>query len=300
MRIVLTGSLGNIGALLTQHLVDANHQVTVISSKPERKQAIEAIGAAAAIGSICDVDFLTRTFCGADVVYLMETMEAVGDIFDPRIDFIAAITAIGCNYKTAVTLSGVKQVVHLSSIGADMDVGNGILLFHRRVEQVLLQLPMQVAIKFIRPVGFYTNLFASIPTIKKEGLMRSNYAGDTKETWVSPLDIAEVIAEEINLPFQGRSVRYVASDEVSPVEIAATLGRAIGMPDLQWQVVSDAELLQKWLAMGFNPQVAHGFIEMQASQRSGLLYGDYYRHRPKLGKVKLADFAVEFAKQYAE
>ncbi len=52
------------------------------------------------------------------------------------------------------------------------------------------------------------------------------------------------------------------------------------------------------VAAGMNPQVAKGFVEMQASQGSGVLYEDYNRHRPVLGKVKLNDFAKEFASVY--
>lgn len=298
MHIVLTGSLGNIGKPLTRHLVENNHSVTVISSKPERQEAIRALGARPAIGSMFDTDFLTRTFRNADIVYLMETMESAGDIFDPSVDLIGTISRIGAHYKQAVETSGVKRVVHLSSVGAHMDQGNGILRFHYNVEQTLRQLPGEIAIKFIRPVGFYLNMFSFISTIKNKGAIISNYGGDQKEPWVSPLDIAEVIACEMEHPFSGRTVRYVASDEVSPNEIARVLGAAIGKPDLPWKVISNEQLLYDWLAAGFNPQVAKGFVELQVSQGNGLLYEDYYRHKPVPGKVKLADFAGDFASAF--
>lgn len=298
MNIVLTGSLGNIGKPLATQLVKNGHTVTVISSNAERKTAIEALGAKAAVGSFFDTDFLTATFVGADIVYLMETMEAAGDMFDKSVDFISTITEIGRNYQRAIERSGVKKVVHLSSIGAHTDQGTGILIFHYKVESLLRQLPEDVAVKFIRPVGFYINLFSFIPVIKQQGAIVSNYGGDRKEPWVSPLDIADVIAEEIDLPFAGKTVRYVASDEVSPDEIAKALGSAIGKPGLQWQVIPDGQLLAHWLKMGFNEQVAEGFIELQASQGSGKLYEDYYRNQPTLGKVKLADFARKFAQVY--
>ncbi|WDO11902.1 NmrA family NAD(P)-binding protein [Flavobacterium sp. WW92] len=299
MKIVLTGSLGNIGKPLTRELVQKGHAVTVISSTLERKKEIEQLGAQAAIGSMFDADFLAGAFKEADIVYLMETMEAAGDLFDKEVDFISRITEIGRNYKKAIELSGVQKVVHLSSVGAHTDTGIGILLFHHNVEKLLRQLPEAVSIKFIRPVGFYINMFSFVQTIKSKGSIISNYGGDTKEPWVYPTDIASAIAEEIDRPFDRRTVRYVASDEVAPNEIAKALGEAIGKPDLQWQVISDEQLLDNWLRIGFNPQVAHGFVEMQASQGNGSLYEDYYRNRPVLGSVKLAEFAAEFAKVYS-
>ncbi|ASZ13920.1 NAD(P)H-binding protein [Chitinophaga pendula] len=300
MNIVLTGSIGNIGKPLTRELVQRGHTVTVISSNPERQSAIESLGAKAATGSMFDVDFLASTFKGADIVYLMETMEAAGDMFDKGVDFIGTISQIGHNYKTAIEQSGVKKVVHLSSIGAHTNKGTGILVFHYNVESILRQLADDIAIKFIRPVAIYFNMFSFVNSIKNKGAIISNYGGDNKEPWVSPLDIADVITEEMALPFAGRTVRYVASDEISPNEIAKALGDAIGKPDLKWDVISDEELLNNWLNIGFNEQVAKGFVAFQASQRSGIFYEDYYQHRPVLGKVKLNDFVKEFAKVYQE
>jgi uncharacterized protein YbjT (DUF2867 family) len=297
MKIIVTGSLGNISKPLAQALVQKGHDVTVISSKSERQAAIEAIGAKGAIGTMKDVDFLTETFKGADAVYVMETLGA-NSFFDQQLDVIAAITQIGNYYKQAIEQSGVKRVVHLSSIGAHMKEGNGLLAFHYNVEAILNQLPDDVAIKFMRPVGFYYNMFGFIPTIKSQGAIVSNYGGDEKEPWVSPLDIAATIAEEMEQPFNGRTVRYIASDEVSPNEVAKILGEAIGVPDLKWTAISDEQLLNGLKTAGMNPQTAQKYIEMNASRMGGVLYEDYYRHRPTLGKIKLKDFAIEFAALY--
>ena len=298
MNIVLTGSLGNIGKSLTPILVQKGHKVTVISSKADRQKNIEALGAKAAIGSMKDVDFLTKTFSGADIVYLMEAWEGIGNIFDKNVDFLAGFHLIGNNYKKAIIASGVKKIVHLSSVGAHSATGYGSLSAHHDVENILKELPDEVAIKFMRPTGFYTNLYRSMQSIKEKGAIISNHGGDKKEPWVSPLDIAEVIAEEMELPFEGRNVRYIASDEVSPNELVKILGKAIGNPDLKWIQISDEEMLEGMLSMGVNPTIAKGMVEMQASQRNGSLFEDFYRNKPILGKVKFTEFAKEFALAY--
>ena len=141
-------------------------------------------------------------------------------------------------------------------------------------------------------------MYAYVQPIKQKGAIISNYGGEKKEPWVHPLDIANVIAEEMDKPFSGRTVRYVASDEASPNEVAKALGKAIGKSDLEWKIISDEELLANWLNIGFNEQVANGFIELQRNMGRGTLYEDYYQHQPVLGKVKLADFAKEFAAVY--
>lgn len=297
MNIVLTGSLGNIGKLLTYELVKKGHSVTVITSKAERQAAIEALGAKAAIGTMRDVDFLSATFKGADIIYTMETLDH-SRFFDANINFLADIEQIGNNYKQAIEKSNIKKVVHLSSVGAHTDKGNGSIIMHYNVEKIMNQLPNDVSIKFMRPTGFFTNIFRSLQSIKTKGAIITNYGGDTKEPWVSPMDIATVIAEEMEKPFEGRTVRYIASDEVSPNEIAKVLGEAIGSPDLKWLTIPDEQLLNGMLVLGMNPQIANGFVEMQAAQGNGTLYEDFYRHKPILGKVKLTDFAKEFALVY--
>lgn len=299
MKIVVTGSLGNISKPLTKELVQKGHSVTVISSQPERQAEIEALGAKAAIGTMKDVAFLADTFREADIVYLMEAL-AHGAFFDHSFDFIGEMNVIGKNYKQAVEQSGVKQIVHLSSIGAHTGEGTGMLTFHHDVENILKQLPESVSIKFMRPVGFYYNMFAFIPTIKAQSAIFQNYGGAEKEPWVSPNDIAAVIAEEMEKPFNGRTVRYIASEEISPNEIASTLGKAIGNPDVKWVEISDEQMLDGLLNTGMNPQTAQGMVAMNASRRNGLLYADYYQNKPVLSPTKVADFAEEFARIYGQ
>ena len=297
MNIVLTGSLGHISKPLAQILIQKGHSVTVISSKEERRKDIEMLGANAAIGTMEDVDFLTNTFRGANIVYLMEAL-AAGSFFDKHLEYNDAITKIVRNYKQAIQQSGVKCVVSLSSIGAHTDKGNGILASAYNVENILKELLEDVSIKFMRPVGFYYNMFAFIPTIKKQDAIIQNYGGDKKEPWVSPLDIAAVIAEEMEKPFSGRHIRYIASDEISPNETAKILGEAIGKPDLKWQEIPDDQILKGMLAAGMNTEIAKGLVEMNAGRRNDVLYEDYHKHKPALGKVKLADFAKVFATVY--
>lgn len=298
MEIIVTGSIGKISKPLTKALVQKGHSVTVISSKAKRQKDIEAIGAKAAIGTMEDADFLSATFIGADVVYLMETFGGANSFFNKNLDIIEATSKIGNNYKQAILQSGVKRVVHLSSVGAHTNKGVGFLELHNIAENILKQLPNDVSIKFMRPVGFYNNILGFIPTIKAHNAIISNYGGDEKEPWVSPLDIAAVIAEEIEKPFNGREIRYIASDEISPNEVAKILGVAIGKPDLKWLTISDEEFLNGLLAAGMNPQIAKGFMEMNASSRESILYKDYNNNKPALGKIKLKDFVKEFAIVY--
>ncbi|PBJ14277.1 SDR family oxidoreductase [Flavobacterium sp. ACN6] len=295
MKIILTGSLGNISKPLATALVQKGHAVTVITSSAARRAEIENLGAKAAIGSVEDLSFLTETFTGADAVYCMIPR---ANYFDPNLDLDAFTRKIGNNYAEAIQQSGVKRVVYLSSIGAHLKQNSGIIQRYNEIESVLNKLS-DVSITFMRPTSFYYNLLAYIPMIKNQGVIAANYGADQLIPWVSPNDIAAAIAEEITTPLEGQKIRYVCSEELTGDETAKILGDAIGKPNLKWQLISDEEVLSGLTAIGMQPKIAAGLVEMYAGLYNGTLGEDYYKNRPAvLGKTKLADYAKEFATIY--
>lgn len=295
MRIIITGSIGNISKPLTQTLVAHGHRVIVISSKADKQSAIEALGAVAAIGSLEDVPFLTKTFTGADVVYCMTPPNYY---YDQSLEPISYTKQLGEYYAQAIVASGVRRVIHLSSFGADHAAGTGFILGAHAVEKVFAALPESINIVTMRPTSFYYNLLSFIGQIKATGKIVSNYGADDMVSIVSPLDIADAIADEIEHPAIGRKIRYVASEELTANEIARVLGDAIGKPGLQWEVISNEEMLARALQAGFNAHTARLYVDLYDSLHTGKLAEDYNKHKPVFGKVKLADFVQEFAAAY--
>ena len=244
---------------------------------------------------------------------------------NPNLDAREEARRLTSNYVAAIQQSGVKKVVHLSSIGAHTDKGNGLLAFHFVAEQVYKQLNEDVTITFMRPVGFYYNLYQFMDIVKgesflkgfvglfltlrhygltgllqrKRGLIVSNYGAEDKMPWVSPIDIAAAISEELTLTFEGRKVRYVASEELTCDRIANILGTAVGKPYLKWVTISDKQMLDALLKYKMPLSLANDITEMNASQRNGgMLFEDYYKNIPAMGQVKMKDFAQEFAAVY--
>lgn len=290
MKVIVTGSLGNISKPLTKELIQKGHTVTVISSKPEKQQDIEALGATAAIGSVEDVDFLTKVFSGADAVYAM-TPPNHAKTDDPR----AYYRETGRTYAAAIRQSAVKRVVHLSTMGAHLDKGTGLLLGAHDVEQALGEIP-GISLTSLRPGYFYYNLYNYVPMIKAAGFVRANYGGEDRIVLVSPADIAAAAAEEITTTAPVRKVRYIASDERTVNEIVHLLGTAIGRPDLKWEICTDKEMQDSLEKAGVRPPVAASLVEMYACVHNGAFAEDYERHKPvPLGKVKLENFVKEFA-----
>ncbi|WP_205510274.1 NmrA family NAD(P)-binding protein [Longitalea arenae] len=291
MKIVVTGSLGHISEPLAKELVKKGHAVVIVSSTPERQKAIEALGAGAAIGSVDDVEFLTKTYTGADAVYCMNPTNFSAP------DQIAYYEHIANCYAKAISQSKIKRVLYLSSYGAHLPSGTGFVTGSHKAEKILDAIP-DIQLTHLRPGYFYYNLFGFIPMIKTAGSMGGVYGGDAKLALVAPVDIAAASAEEILDLGSANKVRYIASDDRTCNEVAAVLGKAIGKPDLKWLVVQKEEVLQSLLTKGVPQNAAENLIELGLAVNSGILREDYELNKPKPGKVALEDFAVEFAKMY--
>lgn len=292
MKYVITGSLGHISKPVVQRLAGAGHDVTVISSSADRTADIEALGAKAAIGSVEDKDFLTRTFTGADVVYTMvpPTWNAA--------DWKAHIHNVGRNYAEAIKAAGVKKVVNLSSIGAHMPAGAGPVTGLHRVEGELNQLN-GVDVKHLRPAFFYYNFLANIGMVKHMNIIGANYGEGTLLPLVHPADIAAAAAEELlNPTFTGRTVRYIVSDERTTHDVAKVLGSAIGKPELPWINFRDEDAIGGMVQAGLSQEVATNYAEMGSAMASGEMAADYRANKTVLSATKLEDFAREFAAAY--
>ena len=305
MKIIVTGSLGNISQPLTATLIAQGHQVTVISSDAKKQTAIEALGATAAIGSIADVKFLTNTFKGANAVYAMIPLSFT----DP--DLGAYMRRMAQNYAEALKETGIKRIVVMSGWAADLVKGEN-------VEHVFDDLNASITI--MRPGSFYTNFYQSMDLIKgkgfigkfltlrysglwallsgKTGLLMGNYGGDDRIVFVSPKDIADAVAEELLLHPKEKTIRYVGSEEMTCNEAAKIIGDAVGKPWLKWVLLSDKEMLQGLKMAKLPEKLAETLVEMQAAMHSGKTLENFHQNKPKMGKVKLVDFAKEFAAVY--
>ncbi|MBL7710975.1 MAG: NAD(P)H-binding protein [Chitinophagaceae bacterium] len=292
LNITITGSLGNIGKPLTQQLVAAGHTVKVISSQESKKEAITALGASPAIGFITDVDFLSNAFTDADAVFIMIPPNFAAT------DYGAYTAASGNNYLQAVRNAGVRKVVLLSSIGAHLASGTGPISGLHGVEQLFKQLP-DVSVTILRPGFFYTNFYGNMDMIRHMNLLGSNNGAAQNLLMVHPTDIADAAAEALQDGSKDNNLRYIISDEQSNATIARTLGTAIGKPELPWVEFSDEDAMKGMLQAGLPEPIAAMYTEMGSAIRKGILWEDYLPARKGWkGKIKLEDFAQEFAAQY--
>lgn len=292
MKIIITGSLGNVAKPLAQQLITEGHEITIVSSNENKKNEIEALGAKAAIGSITDLDFLVQTFEGADAAFLMTPPNMGG------INIVENTINAGRNYAEAIKQTGVKRIVMLSSIGVESPVDNGPIKGLHFIEKFYKDLD-NISVTFLRAGYFYINFFNDIPLIKNAGIIGANYPENAKVPLVHPTDIAKAAAEELDKNSEDKNVRYIVSDLRSASDVAKAFGRAIGKSELPWVEFKDEDSLKGMLQAGVPQEIAELYTEMGLGIRTGVVQKDFIEHGAYIyGEIKLEEFAKEFADRF--
>ncbi len=289
MNYTITGSLGNISKPIVEGLVKAGHNVTVLTRNTETAEQINALGAKALIGSVEDSDFVHNAFAGADIVYTMIPPNYTTENFREYQNRAAK------NMADSIQTNSVKKVVNLSSIGAHLGNGAGVVDGLADFESMLNNVE-NTDIVHLRPAFFYQNFYAQLDLIKNMGIMGGNYPGNIPMPFVHVRDIAAVALDFLSNPdFTGITVHYIVSDERTSDEVAQLLGKSIGKPELPWIQFPDDQQKAAMLATGMKETLVDGYQNLGRAFRDGLLQGDWAKNRTALSPTKLEDFISEFA-----
>lgn len=253
---VIVGATGNTGKRISEALLAAGKQVTVISRDAEKVKDLIAKGATAAIGDLHNVAFLAQTFKGAEAVYTL--IPPKWDIQDWR----AYQMQIATSLTLAIAQSGVKNVVNLSSQGAHLPEGAGPVSGLYYFEQMLNNVP-NLDVLHLRPGYFFENLYGVKDMIQHMGILAQPLPAETKVTMVHTKDIAEVATQKLlALDFKGSSVQFIGgTGERTFGEITSIIGKAIGK-DVPYIVSSREDFINGMKGVGIPETIAVGYADL--------------------------------------
>ncbi len=120
MPDLVTGASGFTGSHLARHLVRSGRQVRALVRTPERAAELTAAGIELAVGDIRDPEALRRATAGVDVVYNIAALYRQAGLAKDAYRQVNAVAA-GAIVEAAAA-SGVKRVVHCSTVGVHGDV----------------------------------------------------------------------------------------------------------------------------------------------------------------------------------
>jgi len=290
---VIMGTTGNIGSKLANILLDKGEKVKVIGRSAERLKPFVDHGAEAAVGDVSDTAFLTNTFKGADAVFALIPPNYAAD------DFRAEYNAVGANIVKAIQESGVKHVLFLSSVGADLPEKTGVIKGLRDVEQRLNKLD-GVNILHLRPTYFMENLLANISMIKNMGINGGDIKDDVKFAMIATKDIAPVAADHlIKKDFAGKAIHELLGErDVSMYEVTKIFGEKIGKPDLQYLQFSAEDAKKGMMDSGISADVSDQLLELGQAINDGIIAVKQQRTAENTTGTSIEEFADFFAQVY--
>ena len=264
MKITVLGATGNIGTALVHQLLGQGHHVTAVARPSARLDALAQAGATPKAGDAHDAAFLTETLRGADAAFLMIPPNAASP------DVLGFMDQVGEATAQAVRASGLKNVVHLSSIGADEAAGTGpVVGLHR--QEARLNAIEGLTVTHLRPAYFMENLLANVGLIQHLGIAGSATRPDAAFPMVATKDIAAKAAELLTTAKPAtHAVQYVLGPRnYTLAEATAAIGRAIGRPELPYVAFSYEDAKKGMLGAGLSESMASLYDEMTRNINEG-------------------------------
>jgi uncharacterized protein YbjT (DUF2867 family) len=282
------GATGNTGSVVVEKLLAKGEKVRAIGRHAERLQPFAARGAEPFVANAEDVAALTRAFAGAEAVYAMipPNMSAP--------DFLAYSKGVGDALAAAIEKSGVKNVVVLSSFGADKPEKTGPVVGLHRLEENLNAIPGLNAL-YLRPGYFMENLLPQVGVIKSFGLMAGPVKADLRLPLIATRDIGAAAAESLlKLDFEGKRTHELLGErDINYSEIAEVVGKAIGKPGLMYQKLPAMQLKPALMQMGMSASLADGLLEMSDALNSGHMRAIEPRSAANTTPTKLETWVAE-------
>jgi uncharacterized protein YbjT (DUF2867 family) len=293
MLIAVMGATGKTGAALSERLLAAGVQVRALGRSVDKLAPLQRAGAETVVADVNRSADLTAAFRGADAVYALIPPDLTAR------DILAHYETVNGAIASALTESGVKRVVYLSSIGADKPSGTGPVVGLHRGEQKLQAIP-GLDLLLLRPGYFYENHFGSIGVIKSQGVAGSAVRPDVPVVQIASRDVGELAARAlIAKDFSGVSVRDLFGPrDLTMAEAARILGSKIGKPDLQHVQFPDEGVVGGLTAAGFSESIARAFVEMSHAINTGHMSSTQRRTPETTGSVPFESFADAWAQAY--
>lgn len=292
---VILGATGNTGKLITLGLLEKGNAVRIVSRDASKATDLIAKGAQHFAGNADDALLLKKAFAGADAAYVL----VAGDT--KAADVQAGQTAIVNAVAEGIKGSSVKHVVTLSSVGAHLKKGAGIVQGLQIMEEKLNALD-GIDVLHLRAAYFMENTLGMPAMAKNMGFIGGPQRGDLPFSLIATKDIAAYALKRLfALDFEGKSHTYLLGDrEYTFNEIATIYGKAIGKPDLKYVQFPYADAKGAMLGMGFGESYVDKMMELIKGMNEGDLLGDAVRKPEYTTPTSIEEFSHIFKAIYSQ
>lgn len=261
---VVLGASGHTGHVIAKNLLTRGQKVRVVGRSAARLQPLAAQGAEVFIGDLENAASLTQAFNKADSAYVMIPPNPASTEFRAYEDRVSDAIA------TAARNADVKNIVALSSFGADKPSGTGPVVGLYHLEQKLNQIK-DANVLNLRAGYFMENTLPQVGAIRQLGSMIGPVRPNLKLPLIATRDIGAVAADALlRRAFQGKQTQELHGQrDLDYIEIVAIIGKAIGKPDLKYIQAPDDQMKAALVQMGMSENFAGLMLEMVAALDAG-------------------------------
>lgn len=218
---VAAGATGRVGSVVAEELLAHGATVTVILRRTADAARWERRGAGAAVGSLDDEAFLTRTLRGASGFFVLLPENVAAD------DFHGARRRMADAIAAAVEASGVPHVVMLSAIAAVLPDGNGPASDLHYLENRLRATRATVSV--LRACYFQDNVGGAVLPVKQAGIYPNLIASaDAAFPMIATKDAGRFAARALLTPPPASETVDLLGPAYSVRQVAERLGAAMG------------------------------------------------------------------------
>jgi uncharacterized protein YbjT (DUF2867 family) len=286
MSIVITTPTGNIGAKLTQKLLDNNEKITVIARDPAKVEPLAKRGARIISGSHADTKVLVEATRGAKALFVLTPPDL------RSADLRAEYQRYGKAAAEAISQNGIPYVVHLSSVGADLDHDNGPVIGLHDNEKYLNE--TQANVTHLRAGYFMENTLWQVGPIQQQRSMFAAINGNTKIPMIATMDIASAAASALlNTSWSGkRIVEVQGAADITYNDVAKVLSEVLGL-EVMYTQISHEQAKAGFVGMGASEHMADLLNQLSAGLDKGVVRFREPRSTSNTTPTSYAQFAQE-------
>lgn len=291
--IAVMGAAGHVGGRITELLLDAGEKIRALGRSAEKLAGVAGRGATVLTGDAGDPGFLTKAFRDADAAFTLLPPDVHASDYRRQQD------AHGEAIVTAIRDSGLRHVVFLSSLGADLAEGTGPIAGLHAQEERLRRLS-GVNVLILRPTYFFENFFDTLSLIKHQGINGGPIAPDLPFPMIATHDIADVAARALRArDWRGVVVRELLGErDLTFAEATRIIGARIGKTDLSYVQFPYADFTASLVQMGISPNVAGLYAEMGRAINEGRVKSQEGRRPENTTPTTFEAFADTLVRAY--
>ena len=282
MNIIL-GASGRVGSQIIKVLAKSKTRVRAVVRKTnfDLNPNVEV-----RLADLLELDKLKSALDGGETVFLLTPENPASN------NILGDTERIIENYRIAIQSAGIKRIVGLSSIGAHLNGDTGNFKMSRMLENSFDDIDVKRT--FVRPAYYYSNWLGFLESMKEFGILPSFFPEDLKINMVSPLDVAEFVADQIvaSQTDEEKIIELVGPEMYNSLNVAEEFSRQLGRT-ISVQPIAQEKWKEALTSSGFTDNTANNLIAMTQCVVDRLAVPEYPSRAVKM-RTSLRSYLDEY------